>query len=200
MCDAETTAHNALLAGTKHGSEGDTGQVVWGTAGAARRRSSGLPGEPRRPAAEEAGEGAASDARVAWEGAEGGGTHLPPHVQLELGQAVALVSNRSTSAAATASPDLRMWASREHECRREHGQQAGTWWRARCVGQCVASPTCKRSDVLNVRGRRGVPGAVLGGLESMTCSPAAQQPAKSRERAAAVAGHRGRPSRRARRA
>ena len=102
------TLHNALPVRTKHGSEGYAGEAHRAAAGAARRRSGGLRGEPRRATGEDAGEGALGDAHAGWERAKGAHTHLPPQVQLGRGQAVALRSTRSMAVVAAASLDLRV--------------------------------------------------------------------------------------------
>ena len=104
------TLHTALLVKTKHGSEGDAGQAYRAAAGAARRRSGGLHGEPWQATGEDAGEGAIRDAHAAWDRAAGAHTHLVLQVQLGLGQAVVLRSTRSMLVVATASLDLRVRA------------------------------------------------------------------------------------------
>ena len=125
--------HTALEVRTKHGSEGDAGQAYRAAAGAARRRSGGLQGEPWQATGEDAGEGAIRDAHAAWERGAGAHTHLPPHTQLGLGQAVVLRSTRSMSVAAIGSSDLHERTQLGRECRREVLRRAGAGWRAQCV-------------------------------------------------------------------
>ena len=108
-------------------------QVDWGTDGAVKRRLGELRAEPRRGGRKDAGKGAASDAHMGSNGAEGAHTRLPAQVQLGRRRRAALRSRMSMPAASTASLDLHGHTRRGDECTREVQRLASV----NRVGQCV---------------------------------------------------------------
>ena len=132
--DVTMTQHPALPTGTMPMRKNVTRQADWGMAGAARRRLGELRAEPRRGGRKDAGKGAASDAHMGSNGAEGAHTRLPAQVQLGRRRRAALRSRMSMPAASTASLDLHGHTRRGDECTREVQRLASV---NRC-GQCVA--------------------------------------------------------------